>query len=53
MRILGKSLVLLIAVGLAGVYFSGDFRVLPHRAQTMYAPRIQAISDSARIHVTD
>ncbi len=31
----------------------GVFRVLPHRGEAMYAPRIQAISDSFEIQVVD
>jgi uncharacterized protein YfaS (alpha-2-macroglobulin family) len=31
----------------------GTFRVLPHRAYAMYAPRIKAISDSATMGIID
>jgi hypothetical protein len=31
----------------------GTFRVLPHRAHAMYAPRIKAISDSSTLGIID
>ncbi|HUU02233.1 MAG TPA: MG2 domain-containing protein [Myxococcota bacterium] len=31
----------------------GTFRILPHKASAMYAPRIRAISDSAGLAITD
>ena len=31
----------------------GTFRILPHRAHAMYAPRIKAISDSATMGIVD